>query len=283
MRLLVISTNYAPEIAGSAPYTTGLSEHMAALGHEVHVLTGLPHYPSWRRGPEDGIGGVEIRNGVRIYRRWHYVPPSQSAVRRAFYEGTFLSTGAFFPRKLNPDAIVAVVPALSDGILGRWASRRFGAPYGVLFQDLMGHATSQSSVTGAPAVEKLVHAGESWAAKDASAVPLLLKAFAPMLNHSESTPGASNECETGTICPSPLLLVRLSGINWGGRTTPSCVFMPVTWVTGRTWRMSSAAPRSLRAPNAISSLSLRATVINASGFKKYRARTTLRTFNSSAV
>ena len=203
MRLLVISINYAPEIAGSAPYTTGVSEHMAALGHEVHVLTGLPHYPSWRRGPEDGIGGVEIRNGVRIYRRWHYVPPSQSAVQRAFYEGTFLSTGAFFPRKLNPDAIVAVVPALSDGILARWASRRFGAPYGVLFQDLMGRATSQSGITGPPAVEKLVHAGESWAAKDASAVAIVAEGFRSYVESLGVDPGRIQRVRNWNHMPQP--------------------------------------------------------------------------------
>lgn len=46
--LLVVSTNYAPELTGIGPYAARLAEHRAASGAETHVLTGMPHYPSWR-------------------------------------------------------------------------------------------------------------------------------------------------------------------------------------------------------------------------------------------
>jgi hypothetical protein len=48
MKLLIISLHYAPEETGNAPYAAGLAEHLAGQGHEVTVVTGLPHYPSWR-------------------------------------------------------------------------------------------------------------------------------------------------------------------------------------------------------------------------------------------
>ncbi|GFM99950.1 hypothetical protein Sfulv_47610 [Streptomyces fulvorobeus] len=47
-RVLVVSTNYAPELTGIGPYATQLAEHWAASGAGVQVLTGMPHYPSWR-------------------------------------------------------------------------------------------------------------------------------------------------------------------------------------------------------------------------------------------
>ena len=48
LRVLVLGLNYAPEPTGIAPYTSGLAEGLAARGHQVRVLTGLPHYPQWR-------------------------------------------------------------------------------------------------------------------------------------------------------------------------------------------------------------------------------------------
>ena len=47
-RVLVVGVNYAPEHSGNAPYTTGLAEHLAARGHDVTVLTAMPHCPAWR-------------------------------------------------------------------------------------------------------------------------------------------------------------------------------------------------------------------------------------------
>lgn len=47
-RLLVVSTNYAPELTGIGPYATQLAEHWAASGARTEVLTGMPHYPAWR-------------------------------------------------------------------------------------------------------------------------------------------------------------------------------------------------------------------------------------------
>ena len=56
-RLLLVSTNYAPEHAGIGPYATQTAEHWAEDPNcEVHVLTGLPHYPAWRVDP--GYQGV---------------------------------------------------------------------------------------------------------------------------------------------------------------------------------------------------------------------------------
>jgi hypothetical protein len=83
LRVLVSTSYYWPEEAGSAPYLTGLAEHLSRAGHEVVVSTGFAHYPDWRSGAHGKLAATESHNGVRIVRRWHYVPQSQSASRRA--------------------------------------------------------------------------------------------------------------------------------------------------------------------------------------------------------
>jgi glycosyltransferase involved in cell wall biosynthesis len=182
-RLRIIGINYAPESTGNAPYTTGLAEHLAASGHEVTVVTGLPHYPAWRIAP--GYGGrltrEEERAGVRVRRRAHYVPASQSAVRRAIYEGTFLVSALQAANERGVDAVIGVVPSLSGGILARLSAIRNHVPYGLLFQDLMGPAAAQSGVPGGGRVAGLTRTAEGWAVANATAVAVVSDGFRPYL------------------------------------------------------------------------------------------------------
>src|SRR5450759_2660634 len=119
---------YSPEITGNAPYTAGLAEQLAARGDDVTVLTGLPHYPAWRiaRGTPRAPLRRETTSGVTVIRAAHYVPATQSAIRRALYQGTFGLTGLLASLRLSrPDAILGVVPSLSGGVLARLTG---GAP-----------------------------------------------------------------------------------------------------------------------------------------------------------
>ncbi|HLF71102.1 MAG TPA: glycosyltransferase, partial [Dehalococcoidia bacterium] len=180
MRLLIIGINYAPEEAGNAPYTTGFAEHMASIGHEVHILTGVPHYPGWKKRPTSDLDAADhVRNGVNVHRRQHYVPGRQSAVRRALYEASFLASAPSLLSLPRPDAVVGVVPILSDGLLASIASRRFGVPFGLIFQDLMGQAATQSAMSGGASVGGVVRAGEGWIARRASAVAIVADSFRP--------------------------------------------------------------------------------------------------------
>jgi len=183
MRVLLFGINYLPEETGIAPYTAGLAEYLAGRGHEVTVVTGLPHYPAWRvfDGYRWRTWLREERNGVDLRRRWHYVPGKQSAIRRGLYEGTFFLTGLSalaFPR---PDAVLGVVPSLSGGLLARLAARRFRVPYGLIFQDLMGQAAEQSGVNGGGRVARVVRAAEGWVARGAPAIGIIAEGFRPYL------------------------------------------------------------------------------------------------------
>ena len=122
MRVLIFGINYRPEPTAIGPYTAGLAEHLAARGDEVTVITGLPSYPGWRlmRGTPRRLLATERLDGVTVTRAAHYIPATQSALRRAVYEGTFGLTGLLASLRLaRPDAILGVIPSLSGGILAR--------------------------------------------------------------------------------------------------------------------------------------------------------------------
>src|SRR3954452_24233437 len=93
LRLLVVTSYYRPETAGTAPYATGMAEDLAARGHHVEVATTFPHYPAWRLDPDTGLLQRERLHGVTVRRRRLYVPRRQSATERALYEASMYVFG----------------------------------------------------------------------------------------------------------------------------------------------------------------------------------------------
>ena len=85
MHILVLGINYAPEKTSVAPFTTGLCEHLAALGHRVTVVTAFPYYPQWRvwDGYRGSLYRRETLNGVELRRVAHFV--LRRVLRRAFH------------------------------------------------------------------------------------------------------------------------------------------------------------------------------------------------------
>jgi colanic acid biosynthesis glycosyl transferase WcaI len=180
--VLIVSINYWPEESGIGPYSTGLAEHLAAAGHQVRALTGMPHYPEWR--VHQGYRGwslSESHNGVQIERRRHYVPERQSALRRAVYEASFVASALPYSSAPRPDVVIGVIPSLSGGVLARIAAARAHSAYAVVFQDLMGSAAEQSGIQGGKAAAKVARQVERWVVARAAAVAPVSESFVPYL------------------------------------------------------------------------------------------------------
>jgi len=175
--VLIIGINYRPETTGIAPYTAEFAEHMAEEGHRVTVLTAFPHYPAWRlEKGETRLRAEETLDGVRVLRRRHYIPPSQSALRRAVYEGTFL-LHALLSRPERPDVVFGVIPSLSGGLLARLFAARARSPYGLIFQDTMAPAARQSGIGGGAQVAGMTARLEQWVTSRAKTIAIASESF----------------------------------------------------------------------------------------------------------
>jgi colanic acid biosynthesis glycosyl transferase WcaI len=178
LNVLVTTSYYWPEAAGSGPLLTNVAEHLSEAGHDVMVMTGFAHYPDWRSSAAGRLFATEERAGVTVRRRWHYVPRSQSAAHRAFYELSLFAFGlTALPRRWRPDVVLGTCPSLAGGAHAAAASRLYGVPYGLIFQDLMGLAAEQSGVAGGKRVAGVVRSAELALARRAGRVGIIAEGF----------------------------------------------------------------------------------------------------------
>jgi glycosyltransferase involved in cell wall biosynthesis len=173
VRVLIFGIDYFPESIGIGPYTTGMAEHYAKVGHEVRVATGVPHYPWWRAQPIPATPS----NGVRLRRYRHFVPSRPTALGRGLYELTWLVSAARALPFHPADAVIGVVPTLSGAALAWLASSTHRARFGIVFQDLMGPSATQSAYEGGNRVATVVSATERFLARRADAVGIISEGF----------------------------------------------------------------------------------------------------------
>ncbi|KRA97759.1 hypothetical protein ASD83_11740 [Devosia sp. Root685] len=139
MKILLLGLNYAPEIIGTGPYTTGLAEALAERGHEVQAVVGQPYYPQWRPRPGHRGWRREDAGGVRICRVPHFIPHRPSGAMRLIHQLSFALAAA--PILLGealfwrPDRVIAIAPSLMAAPLALLAARLSGANSWLHLQD----------------------------------------------------------------------------------------------------------------------------------------------------
>lgn len=162
LSIIIVGLHYKPETSGNAPYTAAMAEAIAAAGADVHVVTGIPHYPQWEVTDPRYLKGQgqywnESDGKIRITRCRHHVPREPDLVGRARLEASFFRRASVVLRRASPSAVIAVTPTLSA--LGAAVAHTRSLPVGALVQDLTGHAASESGSAG-NRVSSLIGSGE---------------------------------------------------------------------------------------------------------------------------
>lgn len=155
---------------------TRLARHLAK-NHSVTVVTGHPHYPSWRvrHAPP------EPAQNPRVIRYRHFVPGRPTTAGRGLYEMSWLgSAGRSLAARDRYDVVLSCIPTLSAGLLAILAGRRYRAPVGLVFHDLIGAGASQSGVASAR-MGRSIAGVEASLARGATRVAVLCEDFVPYL------------------------------------------------------------------------------------------------------
>lgn len=139
MKIAILGLNYAPEIIGIGPYTTGLAEALARAGHEVRVVAGQPYYPEWRARRGRRLWSANRSDGLSVLHVPHFIPRRPTGTMRLLHHLSFaffalwpMLSIAFFWR---PDRVIAIAPSLLSAPLGLMAARLSGATAWLHVQD----------------------------------------------------------------------------------------------------------------------------------------------------
>ena len=164
-KVLIVTTNYWPEPTGIAVYTTDIAEKLQDKGHQVSVLTSLPHYPWWKVPVEfSHLGkGITSHNDIKIIRVKHLVPHKMNALLRIRFEISLWWNLKQVSKKFMSkefDVIISCMPTVAAGIVGKRVSNLLDVPFGLVVQDLSAAGAKQSGLRGGTLISKIAHAVE---------------------------------------------------------------------------------------------------------------------------
>jgi glycosyltransferase involved in cell wall biosynthesis len=145
----MISQWYDPE-EGSAAVPGAIARSLAGHGHEVHVLTGFPNYPTGRIYPgyRQRPYQFESRDGINVHRVPLVANHDRSAVRRAANYLSFAGSAALRPRLLGLADVWLVYSSPATAALPALAALvRHLRPYVLLIQDLWPDSVTASGFT----------------------------------------------------------------------------------------------------------------------------------------
>jgi glycosyltransferase involved in cell wall biosynthesis len=139
MKILLITTYFEPDSGAAAVRLTRLAKQLAAAGHQVTVLTTLPHYPQGVIAPNyrGRMFAREDRDGVRVIRCWLYATSSPRLSRRLLSQFSMMVTmllrGMFVPR---PDVALIEAQPMFAGLGGALLARLKRRPCVLNLSDL---------------------------------------------------------------------------------------------------------------------------------------------------
>ncbi|MFZ0478225.1 MAG: WcaI family glycosyltransferase [Terriglobales bacterium] len=181
MRILILGINYYPERTSVSPFTTGLSEHLAAQGHTVRVVTAFPYYPEWRIWDEyrGRITQLETRRGVEVRRVRHFIPSrASSLLQRLAHDFSFTAAALVAGLAAGEcDVVYCSCPPPALALAAFLISRIRNVPYSIKLTDLASDAAIATGILKDGTLLGWARAIERFAYRHASAVVCLCEAF----------------------------------------------------------------------------------------------------------
>lgn len=141
-RILIYAMNYAPEVAGVGRYTGDIGNSFLEAGHEVAVVTTVPHYPGWKvQSPyRNWRWRRERRENLTIERCPLFLRERMGGLWRLIAPLSFAITSApiaiWRALRFRPDVILCIEPTLMAAPVALLMARLIGAQTALHVQDL---------------------------------------------------------------------------------------------------------------------------------------------------
>lgn len=189
MRIAVVTQWFPPE--PGTVVASAIATGLASRGHEVHVLTGFPNYPTGVLHPDYPLRPYrrEQVGSVTVHRAPLHPSHDRSAVQRMLNYVSFAasSTVVGWTRLPRPDAwLVYSSPATAamPALLSRWPRH---APTCLIIQDLWPDSVTQSGFVGSgrvvAGIERVLNRFCSWTYRQASGIGVISPSMRDILIH----------------------------------------------------------------------------------------------------
>lgn len=141
-KVFIYAMNYAPEIAGVGRCTGEIGDYFVAMGHEVEVVTTIPHYPGWKATApyRNGRYVSQTQGGAKVMRCPLVLRERMGGIWRLVAPLSFTLTSApvalWRILRLRPGTVLCVEPTLMTAPVALVAARLVGARTVLHVQDL---------------------------------------------------------------------------------------------------------------------------------------------------
>jgi colanic acid biosynthesis glycosyl transferase WcaI len=165
MRILLISTNYSPELTGIGKYSGEMAEWLAKHGHDVRVICAPPYYPEWKvsGGYSAWKYQKQSTENLTVYRCPIWVPAKPSGLKRLLHLASFALTS--LPVVLRhifwrADVIICVEPPLFNSFGAILTSKLSGAKSILHIQDYEVDAAFELGIVKANWLKRFIYGFE---------------------------------------------------------------------------------------------------------------------------
>lgn len=211
MRILLLSTYFRPDVASTGVIMTKLAQEFVAKGHEVGVVTSVPHYDPNHVWPEWSKKLVysERLDGMQIYRVRVWAGNDKSSVaRRILGYASFSLLSVLRAITLTKhDVILAPSPPLSNGVIADFISRLRGTPFIYNVQDIWPDVAVRAGVLKNGRAIKCLKAMERYVYRRAAKISVISEGFRRNLLTKEVSDGKisviPNFIDTDFVTPQP--------------------------------------------------------------------------------
>lgn len=210
MRFLVLSQYFPPEVGATQVRLSSMCRELVRAGHQVDVVTGMPHHPFGRIFSQYRRRFVcrEFQGGVRVYRTWLYAATG-SGWRRILSYFSFMVTSLYsITRVRAPDYIFVDSPPLFLGLTGWLASVYWKCPFIFNVADLWPDSVLDLGVMKEGALTKAAYWLERGIYRGAQFVNAVTRGIYDVLLTRKNVPAAKilflpNGVDTNIVKPLP--------------------------------------------------------------------------------
>jgi glycosyltransferase involved in cell wall biosynthesis len=167
MRILFLSHYFPPEVNAPATRTYEHCKKWMEMGHEVTVVSCVPHHPMGEAYPgyKNKLVHIDYKDGIKAIKILTYITANEGFLKRTFnYVFYMVMAILVAPFLSKADVVISTSPQFFNGLAGYFVSRIKRAPWLLEIRDLwpesivaVGAIKNERVVKALEAIERFVY------------------------------------------------------------------------------------------------------------------------------